>query len=372
MKLVPSAKQTILITLGLVFPIIAVGECSQILLQKETMKAIGYLKSLPITHPESLHAVEIPKPKASPHDLIIQVQAVSVNPVDTKQRKRKEATNGEPVILGYDAAGVVVEVGSAVEGFQVGDEVYYAGDITRPGTNSELHAVDARIVGKRPKSLSMAESAGIPLTALTAHEALFEHLKIAKNGSTDTVLIIGGAGGVGSMAIQMAKLAGARVITTASRPETIEWVKRMGADVVLDHRQSLSMQLEQQGIRQVDAIFNTADTAAYWEQMAGLIKPFGHICSIVESKEPLDLTLLMAKSATFTWELMFTRSMFQTPDMAHQGEILNEVANWLDKGWLQSTVTETLQPLSAENLRKAHAISESGKSIGKVVVGNWP
>jgi NADPH2:quinone reductase len=172
-------------------------------------------------------------------------------------------------------------------------------------------------------------------------------------------------------AIQMAKLAGARVITTASRPETVEWVKRLGADIVLDHRQSLQTQLESQGIRQVDAIFNTADTTAYWDQMAALIAPFGHICSIVESKEPLNLTLLMGRSASFTWELMFTRSMFQTPDMAHQGKILNEVAAWFDEGRLQSTAGEVLHPISGENLRKAHGILESGKTIGKVVLTGW-
>jgi NADPH:quinone reductase len=363
-------KHTALFSLGLILPVVAIGDCRQFI-EGESMKAIGYMKSLPATHPESLYAVDLPKPTAGAGDLVVQVRAVSVNPVDTKQRKRKEGQNNEPVILGYDAAGVVTEVGSAVTGFQVGDEVYYAGDITRPGTNSQFHAVDARIVGKRPGSLSMAESASVPLTALTAYEALFEHLHLRKDHSNATVLIIGGAGGVGSMAIQMAKLAGARVVTTASRPETVEWVKRLGADVVLDHRNPLKPQLEAHGITEVDAIFNTADTAGYWEQMAALIKPFGHICSIVESKEPLDLTLLMMKSASFSWELMFTRSMFQTPDMARQGEILNEVATWFDQGRLVSTVGKIFEPISGENLREAHALLESGKTVGKVVLTGW-
>jgi NADPH:quinone reductase len=363
--------QQVLIFAGLALPALAGAECVHLLGGNRTMNAIGYLTSLPISDPKSLDAFEIPVPKAGPWDLVVRVQAVSVNPVDTKQRKRKASENGEPIVLGYDAAGVVTEMGSAVTGFQVGDEVYYAGDISRPGTNSEFHSVDARLVGQRPKSISVAESASIPLTALTAHEALFEHLRLEKHGAKATVLIIGGAGGVGSMAIQMATLAGARVVTTASRQETIDWVQHLGADVVLDHRLPLQAQLEAHGIREVDAIFNTADTALYWEQMAALIKPFGRICSIVESNEPLNLTLLMAKSASFTWELMFTRSLFQTPDMAHQGAILNEVASWIDEGRIRSTVGLALNPISPENLRKAHAILESGKAIGKVVLSGW-
>ncbi len=335
------------------------------------MKAIGYTKSLPASDANSLISFETEVPTPGPWDLVVAVQGVSVNPVDTKQRKRKEPVDGKHVVLGYDAVGVVQKRGSAVTQFQVGDEVYYAGDITRAGTNSEFHAVDSRLVGRRPKTLSAADSASVPLTALTAHEALFEHLKLEKGGSKATVLIIGGAGGVGSMAIQMAKLAGSRVVTTASRPETIDWVKRFGADIVLDHRAPLQPQLEAHGIREVDAIFNTADTAMYWQQMAALIKPFGRICSIVESKEPLDLTLLMAKSASFSWELMFTRSLFQTADMAHQGAILDEVAGWIDDGRIQPTTGVSLSPISAENLRKAHSILESGKAIGKIVLSGW-
>ncbi len=347
--------------------------CAPLLLENSKMKAIGYFENLPTTDDKSLLAVEVPIPAVGPNDLLVQVHAVSVNPVDTKQRKRKPSQEGEPVVLGYDAAGVVTQVGAEVSGFQVGDQVYYAGDITRPGTNSEFHAVDARIVGHKPRSLSLAQSAALPLTSLTAYEAIFEHLGFSVQGGNEgkAVLIIGGAGGVGSMAIQMAKMAGIKVITTASRPETIEWVTHLGADIVLDHRQPLAPQLQANGVQMVDAIFNTADTAGYWKQMADLIKPFGHICSIVESKEPLDLTLLMAKSASFSWELMFTRSMFQTPDMIRQQEILNQVAQWFDDGKLQVTATKSLEPISAENLREAHALLESGKSVGKIVLHGW-
>lgn len=332
------------------------------------MKAVGYFKGQAITETESLLDLTVPTPEVRPMDLLVRVKAISVNPVDTKQRKRKHSEDGTPVILGYDVAGVVEKVGNAVHGFQAGDEVYYAGDITRPGGNSELHAVDFRIVGKKPRNLSFAQSAALPLTSLTAYEALVEHLQVKEDG---TLLIIGGAGGVGSVAIQVAKLHGLKVAVTASRPETIAWVKELGADVVVDHREPLAAQLEANGISGVDYIFNTANTAQYWTQMASLIKPFGHITSIVESPEPLDLTALMVKSATFSWELMFTRSMFQTADMGEQGKILNAIAGWIESGQLRGTAAEVLHPINAENLKKAHAWIESGKAKGKIVLTDW-
>jgi zinc-binding alcohol dehydrogenase family protein len=255
-----------------------------------------------------------------------------------------------------------------VQGFRVGDEVYYAGDITRSGSNSELQAVDERIVGHKPKKLTFAEAAAIPLTALTAHEALFKQLGIHKGSS---LLVIGGAGGVGSIAIQMAKNAGARVFATASRPETQAWVRERGADGVLDHTQPLLPQLEALGLKGVEAIFNLANTALYWKQMAELILPFGKICSIVESPEPVDISLLMQKSATFTWEMMFTRSLFQTADMAEQQAILQSVAADLDAGRLKTTVTEVLEPIQAKTLREGHVLMESGKALGKIVLSGW-
>ncbi len=332
------------------------------------MKAVGYLKSLAITEPESLLDLTVPIPELKARDLLVRVKAISVNPVDTKQRKRKASENGVPVILGYDVAGVVERIGDGVSGFKVGDEVYYAGDIMRDGGNSELHAVDERIVGKKPKNLSFTQAAALPLTSLTAYEAIFERLNAQRGG---TLLVIGGAGGVGSVAIQIAKIAGLKVIATASRPETIAWVKDLGADAVIDHRSNLAPQLEALGIQEVDYIFNTANTAQYWEQTAQIIKPLGKICSIVESPEPLDPNLLMRKSATFSWEMMFTRSMFQTPDMAKQGQILAEVAMWVEEGRLRATATDTLTPINAANLKTAHALLESGKAKGKMVLSGW-
>jgi NADPH2:quinone reductase len=337
------------------------------------MKAVGYTKNLAITEEQALQDITLPTPTPGARDLLVRVEAVSVNPIDTKLRKKKPSVDGQPVVLGYDASGIVEAVGSGVSRFKVGDAVYYAGDVTRPGTNSELHLVDERIVGPRPKTLQSDHAASLPLTSLTAYEALFEQLGIPLSGAgaQRTLLLIGGAGGVGSLAIQMAKIAGIRVATTASRPETAAWVKELGADTVVDHRQPLKPQLEAAGISQVDWIFNTADTAAYWTQMVELIRPFGRICSIVESPVPLDLSLLMPKSASFSWELMFTRAMFQTPDMEKQGQTLAQVAHWIDEGRIRHPMTFFLEPINATNLRQAHALIESGKSHGKVVVAGW-
>jgi len=337
------------------------------------MKAVGYTQNLPSTDENSLQDIQLPDPTPGPRDLLVRVEAVSVNPVDTKLRKKKPSVGGAPVVLGYDAAGIVEAVGTEVIGFKVGDAVYYAGDVTRPGTNSELHAVDERIVAHKPRSLEADHAASLPLTSLTAYEALFEQLEIPLLGATHnrTLLLIGGAGGVGSLTIQMAKIAGVRVVTTASRPETTAWVKDLGADLVLDHRQPLKPQMEAAGIGLVDWIFNTADTVAYWQQMVDLIKPFGSICSIVEAPTPLDLSLLFSKSASFSWELMFTRAMFQTADMEKQGQILGQVAKWIDEGRIRHPMTFFLEPICATSLRQAHALIESGKSHGKVVVAGW-
>ncbi len=340
----------------------------------EIMKAIGFRKNLPITDAESLVDVKLPVPSPGPQDILVRVKAVSVNPVDTKHRVRRQPAPGETVVLGWDAAGVVEQVGSDVRSFNVGDKVYYAGDITRPGTNSELHVVDHRIAALMPKTLSFSQAASVPLTALTAHEGLFKQLQI--NGPQDvqkvsTILVIGGAGGVGSMIIQMAKLSGHKVIATASRPETIQWAKDLGADYTINHRQPLGPQLRDLQIGEVDFIFNVASTHSYWTQMEEIIRPFGRICSIVESPEPVNLTLFMKKSVSFSWELMFTRSMFKTGDMSEQGRILSKVASWLDNGDIRHTVTEELSPINAANLRAAHAKLESGKGMGKIVLSGW-
>jgi alcohol dehydrogenase len=318
----------------------------------------------------SLIDVELPKPTPGPRDLLVKVEAVSVNPVDTKQRKIETPT---PRVLGWDAAGSVAAIGKDVTLFKPGDAVYYAGDVTRPGCDSEFHLVDERIAGRKPKSLDFAQAAAIPLTALTAYEGMFERMGIDVGGRHKgaSLLVIGGAGGVGSIATQLGALAGLTVIATASREETRAYCSRMGAAHVVDHRGNLPEQLKAIGFSQVDYILNTADTAGHWAATAEIIRPLGQICSIVESKKPVDLTLLMRKSASFSWELMFTRAIFKTEDMIRQHEILNEVAGWLDTGRLQTTMTEHLSPINAANLRAAHAKLESGTMIGKLVLSGW-
>jgi zinc-binding alcohol dehydrogenase family protein len=337
------------------------------------MKAIGLKRYLPITDVESLLDLDLPAPKPEGRELLVQVRAVSVNPVDTKVRSPKDTIETSPRVLGWDASGVVEAVGPEASLFKPGDEVYYAGSIARPGSNSELHAVDERIVGAKPRSLDFAQAAAIPLTAITAYEGLFERLGIDVGGRHKgaSLLVIGGAGGVGSIATQLGALAGLQVIATASRDETRAFCSRMGATHVVDHRGNLPEQMKALGFPQVDYILNTADTFGHWPAMAELIRPLGRICGIVESKKPVDLTLLMRKSASFSWELMFTRALFKTEDMIRQHELLNEVAGWLDAGRLQTTMTEHLSPINAANLRAAHAKLESGQMIGKLVLSGW-
>ena len=337
------------------------------------MKAVALTRYLPIDDPESLFDVDLPVPPATGRDLLVRVEAVSVNPVDTKVRAPKPKIETVPRILGWDASGVVESVGADVTGFQPGDEVYYAGDLTRPGTNSQYHLVDERIVGRKPRTLTFAEAAALPLTAITAWESLFERLGVdcTAGNAGCSLLILAGAGGVGSIAIQLAKLAGLTVIATASRTETRAWVKGLGADHVVDHREPLPAQLAEIGHREVDLIANFSDTDAYWAAMAEMIKPQGGIVSIVENARPVEIGLLKSKSASFSWEFMFTRSMFQTADMGRQGALLNEVSALVDAGTLRTTLTETLAPINAYNLRAAHAKSESGRTIGKIALTGW-
>jgi zinc-binding alcohol dehydrogenase family protein len=337
------------------------------------MKAVALKRYLPSSNPESLLDVELPDPTPQGHDLLVRVQAISVNPVDVKVRSPKDKVEASPRVLGWDAAGVVEAVGPDVKRFKRGDAVYYAGSILRPGCDSELHLVDERIVGLKPRSLDFAQAAALPLTALTAYEALFDRCAIDVGGRHKgrTLLIINGAGGVGSIAIQLAKLAGLRVIATASRAESQAWCRSMGADVVINHHEDIPKQLREAGSAEVDYLFNTVNTNAYWTVMGDVIKPFGRIASIVETSEPVDLGRLMRKSVSFSWELMFTRAIFQTPDMDTQHRILTQVAEWLDAGRLRTTLTEKLSPISAANLRAAHAQVESGKMVGKLVLENW-
>lgn len=337
------------------------------------MKAIALTRYFPIENPDSLVDIELVIPEPLSHDLLVKIHAIAVNPVDTKVRKPKDKVEPTPKVLGWDAAGEVIAVGDAVTLFKVGDLVYYAGDVTRSGCNAEYQLMDERIVGHKPQSLNFEAAAALPLTAVTAWEALFDRLGIAQDANKNkdkSILIIGAAGGVGSIAIQLAKkVAGLNVIATASRPETTAWVHDLGADIVLNHHQLLQ-EINQLNI-QPDYILCNNDTDGYFEVMATIIKPQGKICSIVETAKPVNLDLLKSKSATFVWEFMFTRSMFKTDDMIAQHQILQHVAQLIDAGTLTTTLNQVLRPINAENLRKAHAQLESGTTIGKLVLSGW-
>ncbi|WP_431241270.1 zinc-binding alcohol dehydrogenase family protein [Flavobacterium sp. P21] len=335
------------------------------------MKAIGFKTSLPIEEKESFIEFETVKPVPGSHDLLVKIDAISVNPVDFKirQNSAKDTVLETPKIIGWDAVGIVQAVGEKVTLFEVGDPVYYAGDITKQGSNAEFQIIDERIVGRKPKSLNIEEAAVIPLTALTAWEILFDRIRIsAEKDKGKSILIIGGAGGVGSIAIQLAKkIAGLTVIATASRPETIDWCKKQGADYVVDHKNLIST-VREAGFEHVDFILDFVDTNAYWDIMTELIKPQGHIASITGSSNPVALNSLKSKSVSFSWELMYTRSMFQTEDMIEQHHILNKVADLLDQGILKTTLNQTLNGLTADNLKKAHQLLESGRTIGKIAI----
>ncbi|ELQ5996778.1 zinc-binding alcohol dehydrogenase family protein [Cronobacter dublinensis] len=319
--------------------------------------------------PESFIEITQPMPQPGDYDLLVEVKAVSINPVDTKVHASLQK-NGlqEPRVLGWDASGIVMAVGSKVSGFKAGDEVYYAGDITRPGSNASHQLIDARIVGHKPRTLSWAAAAAIPLTALTAWEGLFERLNIQDAGEDKTLLIIGGAGGVGSLAIPFARLRSkVKIIATASREDSAQWCRDRGADLVVNYR-DLPGELAQHDIKFVDYIFILNDTDGHWAAVSQLIAPQGHICSIVENAHPLDQDALKSKSAALHWEFMYTRSMYQTADMARQGEILNEVAKLADAGEVESALSETFHGLSVESITDAHRKVLEGHMRGKVVV----
>lgn len=335
------------------------------------MKAVGLYRYLPIDNAEALVDVDIPKPDATGRDLLVKVEAISVNPVDTKVRAPKDNVEKEPRILGWDAAGTVVAAGPEVTLFKVGDPVFYAGSITRPGANSEFHLVDERIVGHKPASLDFTHAAALPLTAITAWEALFDRLGVSPQGADEgrTVLIFGGAGGVGSIGIQLAKqLAKLKVIATASRPESAKWATELGADHIVDHFGDIPAQLNKLGIDQVDYVLMFNDTDKNFPAAADVLKPQGGICTIVENSKPVPVELLKAKSGAFHWEFMFTRSMFGTPDMIEQHKLLTEVARLVDSGALRTTVGEDLGKINAANLRRAHQMLEAGRAIGKLVL----
>lgn len=344
------------------------------------MKAVGLYKYLPVTDPECLVDVEVNTPQATGKDLVVRVKAVSVNPVDTKVRIRgpKDIQEPQPKILGWDVAGTVEEAGNETSLFNVGDDVYYSGSIVRAGCNSEHHAVDERIVGKKPQTLTFEEAAALPLTTITAWEALFERLHIRTQSTAANaakkILIIGGAGGVGSIAIQLAKqVAGLEVIATASRKESIEWCQEMGADHCINHYNPFKDELQAIGIAEVDYIFCCNSTEMHLHNMADVIKPQGAICTIVETKDnqPLNMNIFQGKSVTFAWELMFTKSMYHTSDMQSQHELLNQVAELIDEGTLKTTLRDVVGNLHATNLREAHRRIETGKTIGKLVLSGF-
>ena len=338
------------------------------------MKAVGFYRSLPIEHEESLVDLEIEKPTPTGRDLLVQVKAVSVNPTDVKARVARSQVEETPQILGRDVAGIVAEVGSECSLFRPGDEVYYAGSNVRPGGNSEFHLVDERIVGHKPESLDFARAAALPLTSLTSMEGLFERLGISRNPAVNqgkTILIIGAAGGVGSVATQLADLVGLTVIGTASRPETIQWAREHGATHTVSHTQAFVPQLRALGFPTVDYIFCLNDPKRHWDSIVEAIVPQGKICSILPIDPSAKLDTLFYKSATLAWELMYTRSMFQTPDMIEQHNLLEELTQLVDAGKVKTTLTELLEPINAANMRKAHAKIESGKTIGKIVLANF-
>jgi len=338
------------------------------------MKAIALTHYLPIDNPQSLVDVELEQPLPTGRDLLVAIKAIAVNPVDVKVRAPKDTVEKSPRVLGWDAAGVVQAVGSEVSAFKVGDRVFYAGDITRPGSNSEFQLVDERLVGHMPQTLSFEQAAALPLTAITAWEALFDRLRVPARSAAaaKSLLIIGGAGGVGSIAIQLAvKIAGLKVIATASRPESEQWVRALGAQHVINHFGDLPAQLKQQGFDSVDYVLILNDTDRHFPAAAAAVAPQGMICTIVENAAALDVSLLKAKSAGFIWEFMFTRSMFQTADMQQQGDLLDQVARLIDQKTIVTTLNQVLSPINAANLRQAHATLETGRVIGKIVLKDF-
>ena len=337
------------------------------------MKAVAYTRCLPVTDPECLVDLELPDPAPGERDLRVRVSAVSVNPVDTKVRRGVAPAAGQPRVLGFDAAGVVESVGEQVTRFRPGDRVFYAGSRIRSGTNAELHCVDERIVGHAPRTLDDAQAAALPLTAITAWEALFDRLGLRLGAPHDagTVLVTAGAGGVGSIAIQLARrLTGARVIATASRPESRDQALALGAHLVIDHSRPLSEALAEAGVKWVERIFSVSHTHLHFPEIAKSIAPQGRVC-VIDDPDPIDVRLLKARCASLHWEAMFTRSTFETADMGEQGRLLDEVAALVDAGTLRTTHSRTLGRIDAATLRAAHAEIESGRTIGKLVLAGF-
>jgi zinc-binding alcohol dehydrogenase family protein len=343
---------------------------ASIITQEFPMKAVAYRASHPASHAEALIDVELPDPQAGGRDLLVEVKAVSVNPVDTKIRKNVAPADGELKVIGWDAAGVVKAVGPDVTLFKPGDEVWYAGSLTRPGTNSELHLVDERIAGYKPKTLDFGKAAALPLTAITAWELLFERLAVSRDpGVTGkSLLVIGAAGGVGSILVQLARqLTGLTVIATASRPDTADWVRQLGAHHVIDHSKPLDEEIKRLGLPPVNYVAALNQTDQHFAAIAELIAPQGKL-GLIDDPGQLDVSKLKRKSVSLHWEFMFTRSMFETADMAQQHALLNDVAQLVDSGVLKTTLGERYGSINAANLKRAHALIESNRAKGKIVL----
>jgi len=337
------------------------------------MKAVGYQKSLPIEDAQALFDFDAEKPEPRGRDLRVAVKAVSANPVDYKVRRRTAPPPGEAKILGYDAAGIVDAVGPDVTLFKPGDEVFYAGSIQRQGTNSEFHLVDERIVGKKPKTLSFAQGAALPLTSITAWELLFDRLGAVPGKSVDprTLLITGGAGGVGSILIQLARrLTGLTVVATATRPESRQWCRDLGAHAVIDHARPIKEQIEALSVPPVALVASLTFTDQHYKAIAAVMAPQGRF-GLIDDPPEFNVAVFKGKAVSIHWESMFTRSSFQTPDMIAQHHLLNDVADLIDKGVLRTTMDQSFGAINAANLKRAHALLESGKSRGKIVLEGW-
>nr|CAD6420684.1 zinc-binding alcohol dehydrogenase family protein [Rhizobium sp. Q54] len=338
------------------------------------MRAVAFNKPQPIDADTALIDIDLPMPEAIGHDLLVEIRAVSVNPVDTKVRGSATVEDGQYRVLGYDAAGVVKAVGSEVTIFRPGDEVFYAGAVNRQGTNAEYHLVDERIVGRKPATLSFAEAAALPLTAITAYEAMFHRMKVQDPvpGAANAILIIGGAGGVGSIAIQLAReLTGLTIIATGSRPETQDWIRQLGAHHVIDHSRPLAPQVEDLGIGAPAFVFSTTQTEKHVADILELIAPQGRFSLIDDPKEPMDLRPFKRKSLSIHWEMMFARPVWQTADMIEQHKLLNHVAELVDSGRIRTTLADTYGTINAANLKRAHAMIESGRAKGKIVLSGF-
>ena len=337
------------------------------------MRAVAYKTPQPISAETSLIDVELPMPEAGGHDLLVEIKAVSVNPVDVKVRAHSAPPADELKVLGWDAAGIVKAIGADVTLFKPGDEVFYSGVISRPGSNAEFHLVDERIVGTKPKSLDFAAAAALPLTSITAYEALFDRLKVqdAVSGAGRSILIIGGAGGVGSIAIQIARaLTDLTVIATASRPETQDWVKELGAHHVVDHSRPIAPQVAALGIGAPGFIFSTTNTDSHIGDIVEAIAPQGRF-ALIDDPKTLDIVPFKRKAVSVHWELMFTRPLYGTPDMIEQHKLLNKVSELVDAGKIRTTLSEIVGPINAANLKKAHAMVESGRMKGKAVLAGF-